>query len=640
MSSTATNPGDTATLPTLHEPEPRQGQPTLATDVVQRAGVGLPTLDMDPEDDPNAHVGDATLDDISNLSKLKAESATRPEDGPSLDDKIRAHLDAAPRKEKKDPLLGEVLGGRFVVLKKIGAGGMGAVYRARQEGMDRDVAVKVLLGDLAENDTVLRRFTLEALAVSRLRHPNTIQIFDYGQTPQGNPYIAMELLEGLTLHDLLRQERPLPIRRALRVMQQVAASLSEAHEKGIVHRDLKPENIFLVPVGDNPDYVKVLDFGVAKLRDANDEKGTLTQAGSIFGTPRYMSPEQCSAQQVDGRSDLYSLGVMLYEMITGVAPFQSDQPLTLLLAHVNEAPPPPGSVTDKQVIPAEVEEFVLKLLAKLPEDRIQLAAELAKICHDLAETLPTAFDQRVGSAEAENLGVRLASAHTIAFPTARTMKVGAEQPTTALQVPDLTMQGRDHGGRRLLVPMAAIGLVGIAALGYALVAMQKPQETKVVEKQVFVDRQLPPLAADMVELTVTSVPPGAFVNRGTDNIGVTPLTVQRKKGAPAEQWQLVRDGYDSKTVDVGFETSRQVPVTLLRLAPVQAGTVAPPVEDKPSAMVKRPRVDGKAATVEPKPEVKPEPKAVEKVVEKAVEKPVEKVKPPEKKKEEVIDDLK
>lgn len=633
------------TLPTLHEGGKTHGdaggeaQSTLSGD----AGVGLPTLDLDPgteSDDPQAHTTDATLTAIGTEdTRQEAELATQPEEGLSLDDKIRAHLDAAPRKERKDPLLGEVLGGRFVVLKKIGAGGMGAVYRARQEGMDRDVAVKVLLGDLAENETVLRRFTLEALAVSRLRHPNTIQIFDYGQTPQGNPYIAMEMLEGLTLHDLLRQERPLPIRRALRIMAQVAASLSEAHGKGIVHRDLKPENIFLVNVGDNPDYVKVLDFGVAKLRDAGDDKGTLTQAGSIFGTPRYMSPEQCSAQPVDGRSDLYSLGVMVYEMITGIAPFQSDQPLTLLLAHVNDIPPPPGSVTDKQVIPAEVEDFVLKLLEKLPEARIQQAGELSKLCTELADTLPAAFDQRVVSGDAEYLGVKLASAHTIQFPTARTLKVG--DPTEALRAPDLRLPNAETRGRKWIGPLAGLGLVGLAAMAYAIV-QQQPSEPRVVER--IVERQAAPaLATDMVELTVTSSPAGAFVNRGGDNIGVTPLTVQRKHGAAAEHWMLVRDGYESKAVDVVFDKSHQVAVGLTRLPPtLQAGTPPPPPnEDRPQA--RRPSGPGKAAEVkaevkpEAKVEAKPEPKVEIKPEAKAVE---VKAKPEPPKKPELVDDLK
>lgn len=673
-----------ATMSDVAAAQPRardDGQATLPADVVL-AAIGQPTLDMDEHaastgypteqaddlsltggerpgaagdsDGDSGHTSDATLDAI-NVKPTQvhkdADQPTRPEDGLSLDEKIRAHLDSGPRKEKKDPLLGERLGGRFLVLKKIGAGGMGAVYRARQEGMDRDVAVKVLLGDLAENETVLRRFTLEALAVSRLRHPNTIQIFDYGQTPQGNPYIAMELLEGQTLHDLLRKERPLPIRRALRIMSQVAASLAEAHEKGIVHRDLKPENIFLVPVSDNPDYVKVLDFGVAKLRD-KDEKGTLTQAGSIFGTPRYMSPEQCSAQPVDGRSDLYALGVMLYEMITGEAPFSSDQPLVLLLAHVNDPPPPPSGVSDKQVIPAEVEEFVLKLLAKAPEDRMQEATALSRLCHDLAETLPAAFDARVGSEEAESLGVRLPSASTMQFPTARTMRVG-EQPTIGVAglPPDLALPRKSETGtRKLVVPMAVVGLVGVAALVYAL-SVGRAQAPVVVEKQVFVDRQATTqLPADMVELTVVSSPAGAFVNLGTENIGVTPLTLQRKLNAPAEQWALMRDGYEGQAVDVTFAASHQVSVVLKRL-PV-AGQVAPGAgpadEDKP-AVRPRPkgeggdksgrgeaRVDAKppelkaVPKIEAKPEVKPEAKAVEHKPE-----PERKPKPPEQ-----VDDLK
>ncbi len=580
-------------------------------------------------------VGDSTLDDIrANLPTRREGAGTREQ----LDEKIRAHLEKA-QEVRQDPLIGQMVGGRFLVLKKIGSGGMGSVYRARQEGMDRDVAIKVLLGDLKNNDTVLRRFTLEALAVSRLRHPNTIQIFDYGQTADGNPYIAMELLEGLTLYDLLRKERPLPIRRALRVMAQVAQSLAEAHGKEIVHRDLKPENIFLVNVSDNPDYVKVLDFGVAKLRDHKSEAGTLTQAGSIFGTPRYMSPEQCSAQPVDARSDLYTLGVILYEMVTGNAPFVGDQALQLLLAHVNEAPVPPSKATEKQVIPAEVEDLVLQLLEKRPEMRVQSAGDFAKRCQELADLLPTAFDQHVDSAAAESLGVRVGSTTTAAELTARTVRplVPGDQTADLSAVPELVLPTPPVPKW----PLALGATIAAGAVAIGLWAATRPPEvvvrTEVVTEQVAVP--VPALVDDkLVRITVNSNPPGAQILKGGKLLGTTNATLDMPKGGAEESWQLLRDGYEPHTITVSFAAAQVLSIELKKSP--DRGLIAEP---KARPAEKAPGLAGSAkketgAKVEPAAPPKPEaPKAEVKLEPKAVDPPKPPpLKPP--KRDDKIDD--
>ncbi len=597
----------------------------------------------DSESAPDAAEAEAvasvTMDDLRDGLPTRREGDDTRE---QLDEKIRAHLDKV--EAKKDPLIGQMVGGRFLVLKKIGAGGMGSVYRARQEGMDRDVAIKVLLADLTQNDTVLRRFTLEALAVSRLRHPNTIQIFDYGQTPDGNPYIAMEMLEGLTLYDLLRKERPLPIRRAMRIMAQVAASLSEAHSKEIVHRDLKPENIFLVQVGDNADFVKVLDFGVAKLRDHKSDQGTLTQAGSIFGTPRYMSPEQCSAQPVDLRSDLYTLGVILYEMITGQAPFVSDQALSLLLAHVNDPPRPPSAATDKQVIPAEVEDLVLRLLEKLPENRLSSAGELAKRCEELAAQLPAAFDQCVGTAEeAESLGVRVSVLTADSLPTARTLRLGAGELAAGVKAPALEMpplapakvSGVVKGG------LGAVALLAVGAVAWALT--RDPQvvvKTEIVKEQVTVTVPGAALDEKNVRLTISSNPAGAKILRGDVLLGTTNATLDHAKGTARENWQLIRDGYEPYSLEVMFDKSQVLSIDLKKRI---ENPVLP--QQSPVAEPQRPAARGEAKAAQPRPEVKAEAKPEVKIEPKAVEpkpaeaKPAEPKPEPKKKKDELVDDL-
>lgn len=246
-----------------------------------------------------------------------------PSSDESLEERIKRKLsdhDEHSETERQDPLIGTVINQRFKVIERIGEGGMGAVYRAEQIGMSRSIAVKVLLRELTENETVLRRFHLEALAVSKLRHPNTIQIFDFGETEDGLLYIAMELLQGRPLVDVLRKEKQLSVKSALHVIAQVAMSLREAHSKGIVHRDLKPDNIFLETVDGDPHFAKVLDFGVAKVAEGDGKQKTLTQAGAIFGTPKYMSPEQSRGVETDARSDIYSMGVILYELLSGRVP--------------------------------------------------------------------------------------------------------------------------------------------------------------------------------------------------------------------------------------------------------------------------------------------------------------------------------
>jgi serine/threonine protein kinase len=629
----ASQPAQTTSPAPSTVPQPTSSPKVAA--IVHRTASGVSTHLVDEADH-----GDDDEQAVT-FAALDAESATRREGVDTrqdLDNKIRAHLERAGA--VADPLIGQTIAGRFLVLKKIGSGGMGSVYRARQEGIDRDVAIKVLLGDLTRNDTVLRRFTLEALAVSRLRHPNTIQIFDYGQTSDGNPYIAMEFLDGHSLYDLLRKERPLPIRRALRIMAQVAQSLAEAHSKEIVHRDLKPENIFLVTVGSNADYVKVLDFGVAKLRDHKSDQGTLTQAGSIFGTPRYMSPEQCGAQPVDHRSDLYALGVILYEMVTGRPPFTHDQPLGLLLAHVNEQPLPPSAATDRQVIPAGVEELVLRLLEKLPDDRLPSADDLARRCEALAASLPEAFDQRVGTAqEAESLGVRLAQPTSHELPTARTLKLAAAQ-----------LASDSAGAPQLAMPIAIdappppdaprrwpLWLGGLAATGVAgWLALRPPQV--VVQRELVTQEVQVPVAVGSpdsasIRVTLNSNPPGARVLAGERLLGTTNASIERPRGAPAETWRLVRDGFEPYTLQVSFG---QAQVFNIDLKPT-AAQAAPTRPVKPAEPAKSAVKAQGPAKVEPPPAAAPPPAPPKPEVAKPVE--PAKPEPPKKKKDDLLDDL-
>ena len=287
-----------------------------------------------------------------------------PEDG--------AHLSAVTheQKDEADPLVGTVLDNRFHVQAKLGAGGMGSVYRALQASTRREVALKVILGDITDDGA--RRFMREAHTTSALRNVHTVTIFDFGRAPEGTLYLAMELLDGDPLDAVLKTESALPWQRALYITAQVAESLAEAHYKGIVHRDLKPANIFLTRMGADPDFVKVLDFGIAKLYGGGVTT-ELTGAGMVLGTPQYMSPEQARGQELDHRSDIYSLGVMLYHMLAGRPPFLSETPVGLLMQHCQDAPPPLEELRPDLGLPVGLLSLLDRMLVKKPELRIETA---------------------------------------------------------------------------------------------------------------------------------------------------------------------------------------------------------------------------------------------------------------------------
>lgn len=283
-----------------------------------------------------------------------------------------------------DPI-GRIFDGRYQVVALIGRGGMGTVYRAVHVAMNQVVALKVLHRELSADEVQVQRFYQEARASSRLRHPNTIKVFDFGRSDEGHLYLAMEFLEGETLTQLLRRERVLPARRALAIARQVAKSLAEAHRSGLVHRDLKPDNIFLTKIYGEEDFVKVLDFGIAKFLASEPQAKPLTQMGLVCGTPLYLSPEQALGRTLDGRSDLYSLGVILYEMLSGAPPFRAETPVSLVMRHIHATPPP---LQGPQPIPPAVRDLVLSLLEKDRDRRPPTAEALIRSIEDLMADAP------------------------------------------------------------------------------------------------------------------------------------------------------------------------------------------------------------------------------------------------------------
>jgi eukaryotic-like serine/threonine-protein kinase len=279
-----------------------------------------------------------------------------------------------------DPRVGSVLGGRYRIVRVLGAGGMGVVYRAEHVHMHKPVAIKVLHKHMTAMPEIVARFEREAVAAGRIQHPHVAAATDFGKLDDGAFYLALEYVDGRSLQSLIAGGG-LPVVRALLIARQIAEGLDAAHSAGIVHRDLKPDNVQLVSRDGYDDWVKILDFGIAKVQLGDAPSGQpLTQLGTVFGTPEYMSPEQAQGHAVDARSDLYALGVMLFEMLSGKIPFDADDVVVLITRHVMQPPPPlPAS------IPAPVQRLVSDLLAKKPEDRARDAAEVVRRIERLLE---------------------------------------------------------------------------------------------------------------------------------------------------------------------------------------------------------------------------------------------------------------
>ncbi len=283
----------------------------------------------------------------------------------------RKYTPASPQGSKPS-LIGRAIEGKYRIRGRVGAGGMGTVYRAHRILIGDEVAIKILHAEHVSQPQAVERFRREAQAAARLKHPNAVLIYDFGVTSDGLVYLVMELVEGQSLRQIIKQQGPLTPSAAAEVISHVCAALDEAHRQQIVHRDLKPDNIIVNPTLTGL-RTKVLDFGIAKLRDLT--AGNLTQTGSVMGTPHYMSPEQCLGEELDSRSDIYSLGVVLYEMLAGVVPFNSPTSTAVVVQHVNQAPPSLRAINVS--ISLELERVVVHALEKKREARPQTAMVLS-----------------------------------------------------------------------------------------------------------------------------------------------------------------------------------------------------------------------------------------------------------------------
>jgi serine/threonine-protein kinase len=313
---------------------------------------------------------------------------------------------------------GMIIRNKYQILDRIGIGGMGLVYRGRHITFNETCAIKIVNDDIAGNTNFLQRFQTEAVVTRKLRHPNAVRVDDFDYTEDGRPFIVMELVEGKNVSEVLQAEGALAVPRAVRIARQVGQAIGVAHKLGIVHRDLKPGNIILTKDEQSQETAKVLDFGIAKLREVvGEDRPEMTMTGMVVGTPLYMSPEQFLGKkaggEVDGRTDIYSLGVVLYQMITAQLPFEAETPYALMLQHLQTSARPPHEVKPELKIPSTLSQVILKAMAKAREQRFQTAEEFVAALDTVTET----------GVASVTVGVVVAPSGLQATPTASTAGV-------------------------------------------------------------------------------------------------------------------------------------------------------------------------------------------------------------------------
>ncbi|HEX4355158.1 MAG TPA: protein kinase [Polyangiales bacterium] len=449
-----------------------------------------------------------------------------------------------------DPYIGSVLG-QYRIDRRLGSGGMGTVYEGVQLSVDRPVAVKVIAGDADRSPDFVARFRREAQAMARLRHPNTVRLLDFGVTEQSRMYMVMELLRGFDLETRLGQSGPLELTAALRIVRQVAQSLSEAHAIGIVHRDLKPGNIFLAEVEGGDCFVKVMDFGVAGFQH-DGQHTTITMKGAVLGTAAYMSPEQAQGYEVDGRADLYSLGVILFEMLTGRPPFVANTAVSLLLLHVSEPPPRVLEICPNAPELSRVQSLLDRLLAKEPEARIDSAAELISVIDGLLLELGAAISGPSG------------------IDTTPRMKAVRRKPWAgALMSLVLIAAGalfiwqgvRDSDAGD---PHARTEWQNLEARGRVLASQSWDWLDHAVEGFH---------RSTSVSVTIATVPTGATVSLGGAELGTTPYPLQLKAPTAIE---LSLPGHAEQTVTIDPAGDPNVVIKLVPLPPYRGAMLPPP----------------------------------------------------------------
>ncbi len=455
-------------------------------------------------------------------------------------------LDSMRKRTEYDSLVGDTLDGRYFIKAKIGEGGMGVVFAARHAVIERPLAIKVLKREVMRDTATIRRFVQEAKAASRIGHPNIVDVTDFGTTPEGMTYSVMEFVDGTTLSKAIKHGAPFPAERAIRIASQIARALGAAHDKGIVHRDLKPENVFLVDREGRTDFVKIVDFGIAKVTplDGQTDGPRLTRVGSVFGTPEYMAPEQAAGRSdTDGRVDIYALGTILYEMLCGRVPHKSDSMIrTIAMQMLDDIPLLSKAHPEIEIAP-ELEGVVMRALAKKREDRYQTMADLLialERVYDSVTAAPTREDilkslppLPPGADPIPLATDGLATAAT-AVPTVRRIRhepqfVTSDRPLAFDHL--LADQSQPVRRSRWPIALAVVVLAGGAAVGAVLLMRGRNPTVAIVERDAALARDATVAHDAAIDAAlVVLAPDAAIAPRPAPDAGIVVIDTPNHRG--------------------------------------------------------------------------------------------------------------
>jgi serine/threonine-protein kinase len=486
--------------------------------------------------------------------------------------------EAAVQGGRVDPYLGCTIDARYKVEAVLGEGGMGVVYRCTHKIIGKKVAMKVLRADLARDAEVTERFLNEAKSASAIGNPHIIDISDFGQLPDGSTYFIMEYLDGTPLSHIVEGGARVGVQRILHIARQLAEGLATAHQAGIVHRDLKPDNIYLIKRGKEPDFVKILDFGIAKVSSAGD--GKLTRAGAVFGTPHYMSPEQAAGAPIDHRGDIYSFGVILYELASGKVPFDADNFMGILTQHMYKSPVPIRAlVPQPQDVPPGLEAIVLKCLSKRPEQRYQSMDEVVQDLDKLRDGMvPDAVSEMMARSGGFNV------------PADYFKPVAGKMPAPVPATPAGAPRTRSRW------PVYA-GVAGVLAAVSIVVAIFAKSSASTASPTARALQPAPPdpaqaLAAEQTaakQVVLAVEPLDAQIYRGDTPVGASPVVIDVEEGTTIAL-RIEREGYQTMEVTLDAqEPRRSIKLERVRTAeksPAPTPAVRPrarprPVEKKP-----------------------------------------------------------
>ena len=481
-------------------------------------------------------------------------------------------------------LVGTVLAERYRIGRLLGEGGMGQVYEAQHLNINKRFAIKLLRPEIVSNKEAVARFRQEAWSASSIGHENIVEIDDFATLPNGSVYLAMEYLQGQALSDRMRALPPVALDEALGVLMQVCRGLAAAHDKGIVHRDMKPENVFLAEKQGRV-IAKILDFGIAKVSGAEGSQ-SLTRTGTIFGTPHYMSPEQALGRPLDHRTDIYSVGVIMYELFTGRVPFEAESFMGILTKHITVEPVAPRLMSpDRQILP-EVEAVILRAMAKEVADRYQTMAELLAQLNELAEVhAPNVLRVAPGAISAQ-ISTQMPASMPSGLRAGAPHPSGPRRPAVPPSTPDVTSGRRSRAGVWIGVLVAAAGVVSAVVL-----LANEPASPEPVARSAGAGKPPMPVvkpevpAAKDVTILVDTEPSRAEIARNGVRFGDTPANVILA-GGKSESIVLRKAGYVTETITLRDSGEAR---RIVRLAHVPATKPSPP----PVAVVKPGPAPGK-----------------------------------------------